>query len=157
MMGRPLAPSADTASILILIGIILQTIEIVILFGVGFFLIYFPALELIVLTIGVVGVFWVALVYLFSYRRTRDGNYSGARTPTLVFGILSILTLGLISGILYIIAYVKLGDAEREATPPPPVWGPVAPLNPGWRYCPACGRPTPAAGGFCQSCGARLA
>jgi hypothetical protein len=155
MQGRARTPSGETASTLILIGLILQAIEVAIFLSIGLFLVIFPFFGLFVLGLGGIGVVWVILVYLFSYSPTRNGDYAGARTATLVFAILSLLTLGLISGILYIVAYAKLGDAEREAARPPPGWG-APPLRPGWKFCPACGRPALATSSFCQSCGARI-
>ena len=115
MASRPHTRSGETASTLILIGLILQGIEVAIFLGIGLLLFVVPIVGVFVLAIGAIGVLWLVLVYGFSYGPTQMGDYSGARTPTLVFGILSLLTLGLISGILYIIAYAKLGDAEREA------------------------------------------
>jgi hypothetical protein len=102
------------------------------------------------------------LIYAFSYRRTLEGDYEGARTPTLVFGILSLLGLGVISGVLYIVAYTKLGDALQETAPLAPAWGPPAPPwnGPGplvrTKFCPSCGTPSPAASRFCASCGSPL-
>lgn len=160
----PANRSGDTAKLLILIGLILEIIEVVVLFGLGAFFLFFPLLGGIILLLGVFGLLWVLLVYFFSYARTAEGDYESARTPTLVFGIVSLLTVNLISGILYIIAYVKLGDAVTEGARPPPMAGPPAwgsPLaaNVGGtvRYCSSCGRPNPTTGQFCVGCGARLA
>lgn len=153
---RPPNRSGETATTLILIGLILQAIEVVILFLVGLLFLIIPVLGLVVFAIAVIGIVWLALVYGFSYRPTADGDYARARTPTLVFGILSLLTLGLISGVLYIVAYAKLGDAENEGNPPTLFMG-AAPVPPGTKFCSACGRPNLVTGTFCQSCGARLA
>jgi hypothetical protein len=156
MQGRPITPSGQTAATLILIGLVLQAIEVAILLFIGLLLLFFPIVAFFVIAFGAIGVAWVALVWGFSYTPTKEGNYGGARTATLVFGILSLLTLGVISGILYIIAYVKLGDAEREANPAPAGWGSV-PYSPNVRYCSTCGRPNTALGAFCPYCGARSA
>jgi hypothetical protein len=164
-------PSGETASTLILIGLIFQAIAVVALLGVGALLSFVPFLGLIVLFIAGIGVVWLFVVYLFSYKPTKAGEYSSARTATLVFGILSILTAALIPGVLYIIAYVKLGDAEREAAQIPPAWGapPSAPsfgvpppppparrLDSGTKFCSNCGQPNSTSATFCQSCGARI-
>jgi len=152
--------SGETASTLILIGLILQAVEVLILFGIGALFLIVPFIGVIVLGLGVIALIWVVLVYMFSYERTKEGDYEGARTPTLVFGILSLLTVNLISGILYIIAYVKLGDALSNGVQARPAWGmPPTPLppGPGTKFCPACGRPNAPASGFCSGCGARLA
>ena len=147
--------SGETASTLILIGLILQAIEVVVLFGIGLFLLIVPFFGGIVLGLAVIGIIWLILVYLFSYERTASGDYAGARTATLVFGILSLLTIGLISGILYIVAYAKLGDAEADLSQAVPGWG-MTPLPSGTKFCPTCGRPNAPSNGFCPWCGARL-
>lgn len=158
-------PSGETAKLLILIGLILDAIGVAILFLVGAIFVAFPILGGVLLAFAAIGVIWIILVWIFSYERTRAGDYEGARTPTLVFAILSLIILALIPGILWIIAYVKLGDAAREATPvtaawstptpaPPPPPSP-APL-PSERYCSHCGRSNPPGGAFCQGCGAPL-
>lgn len=157
--------SGDTARTLILIGLILDVIGEAILLLVGVFFLIVPLLGAIVLGIALIGFVWVALVYVFSYERVRNGDYEGARTPTLVFAILSLITLALIPGILFLIGYVKLGDALREATPAAPAWGspappsvpiPAAPLAGGMRYCAHCGRANPGGTAYCTGCGAPL-
>jgi hypothetical protein len=158
----PQSPSGETAQTLILIGLIFQVIEVVIVLGVGLSFTLLPGLGGIVLGLALVGVLWILLIYAFSYRRTLEGDYEGARTPTLVFGILSLLGLGVISGVLYIVAYTKLGDAQQETAPLAPAWGPPAPPwnGPGplvrTKFCPSCGTPSPAASRFCASCGSPL-
>lgn len=182
MAGR----SADTAETLILIGLIFQGITLLVLLGVGLYFLVFPLLGGIILFLAFLALIWLVLVYVFSYRRTCESDYEGARTPTLAFGILSLITGGIISGILYVIAYVKLGDAadEKEArkstlsSPPvPPAYTPLsrlphssttpvmsppltAPtsntLSSGSNFCPNCGRPTPPQARFCRNCGTPL-
>ncbi len=163
--------SGETACTLILIGLILQGIEVVILLLIGLVFLIVPFLGAVVLGIAVIGIIWLVLVYSFSYQRAVEGDYGDARTPTLVFGILSLLTFGLISGILYIIAYVKLGDAEPTwsqpaqgwgappapawGAPPAPAWG-TAPIPSGSKFCPACGRQSPMSSRFCPGCGGPL-
>lgn len=164
--------SAGTARILILIGLVLQAVEVAVLVLVGLVYVFFPIiLAIIFLPLAVIGVIWIVLVYLFSYERVNRGDYAGARTPTLVFGILSLITFNLISGILYLVAFAEIGSAEREqaammqggfagaptawGAPPPSSFPPMAAGAP-TKYCPYCGRPNPAAGRFCQGCGAAL-
>jgi hypothetical protein len=106
--------SADTAETLILIGLIFQGITLLVLVGVGLYLLIIPILGEIVLFLAFLALIWLVLVYVFSYARTVNCHYDEARTPTLVFGILSLMTGGVISGILYIVAYLKLGDAADE-------------------------------------------
>ena len=107
------SPSGRTAKTLILVGIILQALLVLVAFGVGFLLLI-VFVGLLFLIAAVFGLIWLLLIYIFSYRPTSDGDYEGARTPTIVFAVLSLLTLSLIPGILYLIAYVKLGDAIGE-------------------------------------------
>jgi len=154
--GRPKTQAGETAGTLILIGLILQGIGVAVLLLVGLIFLIVPVFGLFVYGFAVIGILWLILIYIFSYRRTKDGDYARAQTPTLVFGILSLLSLGVVSGILYIVAYAKLGDAEREAQPVPAVWGGPPPLSAGTRFCPHCGRPNVPGGGFCPGCGARL-
>jgi hypothetical protein len=169
---RPVPPAAGTAKILILIGLILQAIEVavVLLFGLVFLIV--PLAAAVFLGVAIIGILWIVLIYLFSYRRVSDGDYAGARTPTLVFAILSLITVNLISGILYIIGYVEIGSAISQqasmAPPgypggPPPGWGtappmagapPSLPSVGATRICAYCGKPGPATGTFCPSCGA---
>ncbi len=174
--------SADTAETLILIGLIFQVITVVLLLAVGLLFLIVPFQGGIVIFLAFFGFIWVILVYIFSYARTREGEFDGARTPTLVFGILSLLSVGILSGVLYIIAYVKLGDAideaeaSRTAFPTAPVYGnpfappirppymaapPLAtapptapPAGAGSRFCWSCGQPTSFPARFCRNCGA---
>ena len=107
------------------------------------------------------------LVYTFSYNRIKQGNYQGARAATLIWAILSLISIiGILPGILYLIAYVKLGDAIREQQQPPyaqAAWGqpqpmyaaapgaapayaapgaaPAAATPPTTPMCPRCGQP----------------
>jgi hypothetical protein len=156
--------SGDTAQTLILVGLILDVILEAILLLVGLFFLIVPLVGAIILGLALIGLLWVFLVYLFSYQRVREGDYEGARTPTLVFAILSLLSVALIPGILFLIAYVKLGDAIREEPNAAPAWGapaaPAAPASPlpttGSKFCEHCGRANPAAGIYCQGCGAPL-
>jgi len=168
-------PSAGTAQTMILIGLIVQFIFALIFFfalgvigllaaaslGFGFFI--FPIIFLVLF--GIIPLFLLWVAYAMCYTRVRNGEYEGARTPTLVLAIVELLFGGVIPGIFYIIAYVKLGDAINEmrnpptgymqqppmgmpyqpqaaAAPPmgapPPAAAPVAPAAP---TCPRCGRP----------------
>ncbi len=159
MSMRTANQSGQTAETLILVGLILQIIEVVILLGLGSFLLFVPILGGIIFGLGIIGIIWVLLVWAFSYRRTREGDYVGARTPTLVFGILSLISFGLISGILYIIAYVKLGDAMSSGSPTTYAWGsaPSPPLTAaGSGACPKCGAANPTGASFCSLCGTKL-
>ncbi len=158
--------SGGTARTLILVGLILDIIAEVILLGVGIALLIVPIFGALLLLFALIGFVWIALVWVYSYSRAREGDYEGARTPTLVFAILSMITLALIPGILFLIAYVKLGDAQREQAQAPTAaaWGAPPPLPPlaggppaaRSGVCSRCGRTNPPGGAFCQGCGAPL-
>ncbi len=182
MSGR----SGDTARVLILVGLVLQVVSVFVAFGLAVFFSFVPFLGGLVLVLAFLGLVFVFLVYFLSYTRAAEGDYEGARTPTLVFAILSLLSLGLISGILYLIAYVKLGDAADEwessgrtdwilqggvpVEPRPPMAPSGATSGTGYSpasgaslpsqqraiYCTNCGQPTLPQARFCRNCGARL-
>lgn len=162
--------AAGPAKVLILIGLILQIVEVAVLMALGLVLLIAPLLTILFLPLAAIGVVWVVLVYLFSYRRVADGDYAGASSPTLVFAILSLLTINLISGVLYIVAYVEISRAQDElrarAYPGPgypaaPAWTPPPTFTPAPApaalYCRYCGRPNPASARFCGGCGGQLA
>jgi hypothetical protein len=139
--------SGETAQTLILIGLIFQVISFLILLGVGFFLLFIPILGGIVLFLAFISLIWLLLVYIFSYVPARNRDFEDARTPTLVFGILTLISGGIISGILYIVAYATLGDALDEVPAPTAAPRPVAARLPyappvGFAYSP--GTPVPA-------------
>ncbi|HTW56441.1 MAG TPA: zinc ribbon domain-containing protein [Thermoplasmata archaeon] len=154
--------SGSTAQTLILIGLIFQLVEVVFVLAIGLLFVAFPIAGAILFGLAFIGLLWLVLVYLFSYGPTREGDYEAARTPTLVFAILSLLTGSLIAGILYIVAYVKLGDAETPLSPAG--YGPNPfPYGPsptavafGTRYCARCGTAGLPGAAFCRSCGAAL-
>ena len=140
-------------------GLILQALEVLVVLAFGALLLV-VIIGVFLLFVGFLGIIWLLIVYFFSYRPVVDGRFEQARTPTLLVAILSLLTVNLLSGILYLIAYVKLGDAVREmqtVSMPPPGF-PQAPLQtqPA-RVCLGCGRvlqtPTPA---FCPACGKQV-
>lgn len=167
--NRP--PSAGTAETLVLVALILQVVGAAIVIGILLLLFGVSAYHLrdrawvVGLVAGVVGA--LSLVFLFcaynySYVRIREGRFQEAQAPTLVIGILS-LFLGLIPGILYLVGYLKLGDALREqqsllygyGTP----YGP--PLWPAASYpqvaCRQCGRVSfMGQFAFCPNCGQKL-
>ena len=64
--------------------------------------------------IFLIGLLWILLDYFLVYKRLSDGNVRGAETPSLVLGIIQLLFGGIITGILLIIAYVKIGDSLRR-------------------------------------------
>jgi hypothetical protein len=120
-------PSGRSAETLVLVALIFQAL------GAGFVLLFsllflpfwlfasFYVGSLFVAFIVGIGTITVLLLYVgyaFSYRRIQTGDYEGAGAATLLLGILLLLPT-IIPGILYLIAYAKLGDATRER------WGPM--------------------------------
>jgi len=159
------SPSGRTAKTLILVGLILQALLVLLAFGIGFFLLI-VLVGVLFLIAAVFGLIWLLLIYLWSYRPTSDGDYEGARTPTIIFAVLSLLTLSLIPGILYLIAYVKLGDATREvrsfqtsmpgapgSTSNPYLSPLAAPNSSRVQVCLKCGSVRQGAAAFCPHCG----
>jgi len=108
--------SGETARTLVLIGLVFQMVEVIVLLVIGLFLLLhpmvYPILGAVVLLLGILGIVWLALVYFFSYLPTGAGLYEEAEAPTLVFALLSLLTGGIVSGVCYLVAYVKLRDAR---------------------------------------------
>jgi zinc-ribbon domain len=161
---RIASPSGDTAKTLILIGLILQAIEVgvaLLLFLVVIVSVFFA---LLLLPFVILELLWLAIVYQFSYRRVASGEYERARTPTLVIAILSLLTVNLVSGVLYIVAYLKLGSAisersARRATAQAAMGRTQTFVGPGMvalRNCPSCGKTVVAGATYCAACGASV-
>jgi hypothetical protein len=128
-------PSGQTAKTLILVGLILQLIFALIFvlalgalafvaatFGV------FPIIAVFYIAVGLLGFIFLFLVWMFCYKPVREGRYEQAKTPTLIFAILSLITINIIAGVLYLIAYIKLGDAVREQQMPPQGYPGGAPM-----------------------------
>jgi hypothetical protein len=155
----------------VLVALVLQVIGAVVVVALLVLLFGFTAYHflrvawLVALVAGVVGtisVVFLGCAYEYSYLRIRRGQYQEAQAPTLVIGILSVF-LGLIPGILYLVGYVKLGDAVREQQ--------VVTFNhgPGYGFALAPGAPVPMIAcrqcqrvyyvgqfPFCPNCGQKL-
>jgi len=170
--------SGDTARLLIAIALAFQVVGFLVLLVIGLVVAAVPILGGLVLFLAFVAFICVLLIYFLCYARAANGDYEDAKGPTLVFGILGLVTGGIVTGVLLIIAYIKLGDAEAEVEPPP--WetpagayghpsGSPSPYGPprsavpprpsaaGPRFCPNCGTALLAPSRFCRSCGAALA
>jgi len=157
------SPSADTARTLILVGLIVDLVlELVLLAVIGLFFLVIPILGAIALAIVLLGFVWIVLIWALSYQRVVRRDFEGARTPTLVFAVLSLLTGAIIPGVMFLIAAFKLDDAVEESRRALPAWGaapppvPSAPTAGPVHYCSWCGRAGPPAATFCQGCGSRL-
>ena len=154
----------DSAATMILVGLILQGVEVAVLLGIGLFLLAFSVVGAAAIALAIVGVVWTLLVGLFSYAPTARGDARNARTPTLVFAIVSLVTLNVLSGILYILAYEKLDNAVEAVEHPlvfPVTWGtpsvaPTLGTFPGVKYCPRCGTGARSMDMYCGRCGGPL-
>ncbi len=167
-VGRGRPPSASTAESLVLVALILQMIAAAVLIvgisaAIGFSLLNpYPhawVVVLVTLIVGGAAVVFLYLAYTLSYLRIRRAEYEDAQAPTLVLGILS-LFLGIVPGILYLIGYVKLGDAlrEQQAASLPPYGAAAASAGVAQIACRGCGRVYPiGAFGYCPNCGQKLA
>lgn len=109
-----LPPSARTAKTLILVGLILEGLFALAFIGLGA-LTLVAFIGVFFLAAGLIGLLILFLVYQFTYARIQAGNYAGAQTPTLIWTILLFVTLSIIPAILFLVAYIKLGDAIGEA------------------------------------------
>lgn len=58
-----------------------------------------------------VTIMWIVLNYFLIYKPISNGDYEGARNPSLALGILELLLGGFIPGILLLVAHGKLEDA----------------------------------------------
>jgi hypothetical protein len=155
--------SGDTARILILVGLALQ---VLLALAVVFILAIFAGALAVLL--GLFCLFMLFLVYKFSYARTADEDYEGAELPTLVLGILAVFIGGVIPGILYIVAWVKLRDASAQPSgsevlgavfgPSYSTYGAYVPQGVAsqGRRCPSCNRPIESDSPYCKWCGSRI-
>ncbi|MCL5253883.1 MAG: hypothetical protein M1351_07350 [Candidatus Thermoplasmatota archaeon] len=80
-------------------------------FGIGLFGLVFGIIFLI-------GLLWILLDYFLVYKNLAEEKVEEAETPSLVLGILQLLFGGFITGILLIIAYVKIRDSTRNRWQP---------------------------------------
>ena len=120
-------PDASTARTLTLVAIVLQSFFFMI--GIFIFFIFFPfagvAFGMPSMAFGIFGlvfglgflisIVWIALDYFLVYKNLEStATIARARTPSLVLGIIQLISGGTISGILLIITYVKIGDSLRR-------------------------------------------
>ncbi|MBX8637693.1 MAG: hypothetical protein KIY11_04955, partial [Thermoplasmata archaeon] len=60
------------------------------------------------------GLLWILLDYFLIYRKLVTGKVEEAETPALVLGTIQLILGGVITGILLIVAYVKIKDSVRN-------------------------------------------
>lgn len=143
------------ATTLILIGLILQAAQVGLFFLLAYFL--YPPLGPgnLLMYLGFLGLVWLGLVYLYSYVPARAGNYARARGPTLVFAVLSVLTIGILSGLVYALAHHEM-EPMPDAVVNPAIREGAPPLASAWKGCPGCRAPNPSTATFCNACGLLL-
>lgn len=94
--GRRMNGDLETARTLALIALIFNVI--------GFLF------ALITIVLAIIPFLWMLLDYFLVYKPLTENSPESAETPALVLGILQILTLDFISGILLVVAWVKVRD-----------------------------------------------
>lgn len=172
--GEPLSPyaasEAQSARTFALIGFIFFAITVAILglvtlvvffgavffstigFGQGYgfffpFPFFFPFGIFLALSLGLTFWSWTSL------KDIEAGRYRQAETSSLVLGILG-LFVNIISGIFFLLAYIKLTNVSRYAQAgPPPIYAPATPAS---RFCVNCGRAVAIDAKFCHHCGKEL-
>lgn len=65
------------------------------------------------LAFAVVELLWLPVTSLFIYRPLREGEAHKAETPSLLIGIGQLIFGGFLSGILLLIAWIKIRDSLR--------------------------------------------
>lgn len=167
--SRP--PSAGTAESLVLGALVLQVIGAAVLIvglsiALGVSVVtpfdYSWVAAIVAVGVGGIALLFLYLAYEYAYRRIKAGEYEAAQAPTLLIGLLS-LFVGIVPGVLYIVGYVKLGDAVREqrsTLTPAPAGSSAGTLPSGvgtQEACRGCGRvylvgQFP----FCPNCGQKI-
>ena len=115
----------DTAITLTLVALILEVVFLAIgVLLVAVFLPFIATLQTgpissiflvgLVGVAGIVGVVFLLLTYFLVYKRLKDEQVERALTPALILGIITLVLVGVISGILLIVAYVKAKDAHTK-------------------------------------------
>ena len=65
-------------------------------------------------TVFLIGLLWILLDYFLIYKKLAEDKVEEAETPALVLGIIQLIFGGVITGILVIVAYVKIKDSVRN-------------------------------------------
>jgi hypothetical protein len=115
---------------LIVVGIFLDLVLALFYLTYGLVVWFFSGIGLFFIGAAVVGLLVLLLVYRFTYVRIRNGDYRAARLPTLAWAIILFVTLSIVSAVLFLIAYVKLGEAVRELESPPWITSPASGVPP---------------------------
>ncbi len=136
---KVLDSDASTAKTLTLVAIILQAVFFVIGIFALLFVIAFvavpagpggsqtvvtPAISLggLIFLYGfALGILWILLEYFLIYKKLSEEKVKEAETPAIVLGIITLIFGGIITGILLIVAYVKIRDSLSRTISTPPI------------------------------------
>lgn len=145
-------------------------------FGILFLAVFAVTENIFMLGMGLVPLVYLVIVYYVLYTSIVKGRIKVARTRALALGIISLFVGGIISGILLLVAFIKLDRADGLIRPAMPIRRalepPTAPPQPAVipqpeearrkeaeahpRYCPSCGQVLQPPYRFCTNCGARV-
>jgi hypothetical protein len=98
------------------------------------------------------------ILSIFAWITVRNidrGRYSQARTYSLILGIIG-LFYGLISGILFLLAYSKLSETTTNRISGSAIQPPPTTQATPQRFCANCGRAASVDARFCTNCGKQL-
>lgn len=78
---------------------------------------YFPIafFSAILAVFFLIGLFWILLDYFLIYNKLAKEQVKEAETPSLVLGVVQLIFGGVITGILLIVAYVKIRDSLEKS------------------------------------------
>lgn len=147
----PSVASLTSARTLVAAGIGLQAAQVGAFFLFAFYITPHGSQALIYVVLALLGLAWLALAVALVYRPLRAGHVVRARSAALVFAILSLFTISILPGLMYILAHHEM-RAHVASDPPRPL-GTARPLEGGLKTCSMCGRANPPASTFCQGCG----
>ncbi len=149
----PMPLAFDTARHLVLAGIVVALAQSVLLIALNATLAVLPFFRPLLFAFAAASVVWAGLLYALAYRPLTGATPARAKTPTLVFAVLSIVTIGVLSGILLLLAYHTMDTAEVEARRPALPPRPAPALRSAVWTCVACGAANPAPNPRCRGCG----
>ncbi|MCI4336441.1 MAG: phage holin family protein [Thermoplasmata archaeon] len=142
MMGQE-PPSLGITRLMMTLGLVFQIIFALFFFlvlgvigllaatavGLGIAFLILPIIFLVVF--GLIPLIMLYVAYEFCYKRIKNRQYEQAKGPLLIVAIIEIIFGGLLPGIFYLIAYIKLGDVINETRGAPPGWAPGYNMAPG--------------------------
>ncbi len=126
---------ASTAKTLVFVALILEVVVFIIgLLGVLLFLaaaaafsassgtgnpmsinVGFSFFGLFIFIFFPIAIIWVLLDYFLIYKHLSQGEVAAAESPALILGVIQLVLGGIITGLLLIIAWVKIRDSMRNS------------------------------------------